>query len=201
MEGPSRFAKGTKSEIENSVKNSSSKVKNFLYNIREIAPQAELDYFMGNHEDRWNAYIDSSAPAAADLITFNELYDLNKLGINWWQYNHEPVRIFGDSYIHHGISVSRNAGQSAMKELETFGVSGFSGHTHRMGSYGKTDMLGIHEWFECGHLCDVKKMDYIVTPNWQAGFMIAYVEGKNVFPMPVRFKGDKFVVEQKVFGK
>lgn len=199
MDGPSRFSKGTKSEVENSVLYSSSKVKNFLHKVREILPDSEIDYFMGNHEERWNAYIDTSAPAAADLITFDDLYDLSNLGINWWNYSNEPVKIFGDYHIHHGLSISRHSGQSAMKEHETFGVSGFSGHTHRLGLFTKTDMKGIHEWYECGHLVDVKQMDYVVTPNWQPGFAIAHISGNKVLPRLVKFVGNKCEVDGRIF--
>lgn len=200
MEGPSRFAKGTKSEVEQSVKKSSSKVKNFLHTVRGILPGAKLDYFMGNHEERWNVYIDTSAPAAADLVTFNELYDLKTLGIEWWNYNQEPVKMYGDYHVHHGITVSRHSGQSAMKELDNFGVSGFSAHVHRLGYYTKTDMRGIHEWYECGHVSDSKQMDYVVSPNWQPGFAIAHVHGNKVFPQLVKFVGNQCIVDGKVFG-
>jgi hypothetical protein len=48
---------------------------------------------------------------------------------------------------------------------------------------------------EAGNLMDPTKVSYAKTFNWQQGFAILYVDGKDVSPMPVPIVNNSFVVE------
>ena len=51
---------------------------------------------------------------------------------------------------------------------------------------------------------DLNKADYLSTgaANWQQGFAIAYVEGKNVSVVTIPINHDgSFIFEGKVYGK
>ena len=195
MESPARWAAGLKEEVEQRLVKTVPTTTKFLREIRKAAPKAELDWFMGNHEDRLPTYIAKNAKALEGLVTYDTVYPMEELGINWYHYGQPPVRKHGGFHIYHGVLLGQNAGDAARKEAEKWGVSGFSGHTHSLGSYRKTKLGGHVEWFECGHLSDVAQMGYVAAPNWQHGFAYAYIDGKTVYPFLAPFRGNKAVLD------
>lgn len=153
-------------------------VNDFLEDLRKRAPEADIHFHDGNHGyTRHMQYIDKNAKALSGLITPDSLYNLKDLGITWHSYQAPPVQRFGTLYGHHGIAISKNAGESVRKDIEDMDVSIIRGHSHRQGVYKKTTMRGRLEGYEIGHLCNLSKMDYMQHHNWQAGFAIAHVDG------------------------
>lgn len=157
--------------------------KKFMADIRAIVKNADCHFHDGNHGwTRHGKFIASKAPQLMDFVTSKSLYEYDKYGFNWHEYNEPPVRRFGDMFAHHGESISKHAGESVRNDVLNWGVSLVRGHSHRMGAYFKTyDLTGQKlRGFEIGHLCDQKKMDYTIGHDWQAGFAIAHVV--NDFP-------------------
>ena len=73
-------------------------------------------------------------------------------------------------------------------------------------SLGKTDQVWRNKTtrtlygFEVGNLMDMRQAKYAKTHNWQQGFGILYVDGKNVYPQPVPIEKKSFMVEGTVYS-
>lgn len=200
MEAPSRFADGSKEEVEQRLSVTVPTVDKFLREVRSILPNARIDWFMGNHEDRLMNYISTKAKALEGFVTYDMVYPIKDLGIKIWDYSEPPVKLHGNFYVTHGSLISQHSADSGRKEFDKYGVSGFSGHTHRLGQYYKTQPLITPShcmWYECGHLSDVKQAGYTTLPNWQHGFGYAYVDGSRVYPGLVPFVGNTIVLDGK----
>lgn len=184
---------------EKPMKESLKAVNEFLADLRKYAPNAEIHLHDGNHGfTRHASYIDKNAKALSGFITPDSLYDLKNLGIIWHSYQEPPVKRFGDLYAHHGIAISKNAGESVRKDMDDMDVSIIRGHSHRQGVYKKTTMRSDLHGYEIGHLCDVPSMTYSQFHNWQAGFAIAHVENDTPFVQLVSIKDYKCVVDGKL---
>ena len=146
--------------------------KKFFQEVRVRQPNALMDYNPGNHEERWERYIRGNAPALKGLkiLELPNILELDKYGIE--PHQKEGFLLTPNFMVFHGEVVRKYSGASAKGELEKFGISGISGHTHRLGSYRVTTMLGSKQWTEQGCLCQ-QKVEYITgNPNWQPGFAV-----------------------------
>ena len=56
-------------------------------------------------------------------------------------------------------------------ELKHYSKSGMSGHTHRIGYYGKKTYDGQSAWFGLGCCCALRT-SYVSHPQWQQGFCV-----------------------------
>lgn len=203
-EGPSRWSKDTIEEAEQRLSKVAGEVNQELAALRRIVPHARITWSLGNHEQRWMDYVKKNAKVLDGWFSWDKVYDIKENDIELFEYNSPPVKMYGGFYVHHGMVVTKHTGQSAKGEHDNYGVSGFSGHTHRAGSYAKTDMTGTKMWFEVGHLADVNQMDYVVVPNWQHAFAYAYVDLKanRVYPFLSYFQGNSVVFpdsEKKIY--
>ena len=153
--------------------------REFLATINSIVPDADKHFFDGNHGwFRHEKYLQKNAPAMIGLITPELLYESNKAGFQWHQYEEPPTRRYGDMYCHHGDSISKHAGESVRNDVLNWGVSLMRGHSHRLGNYNITYPITGQSFrgFEIGNMCDSSKMDYDRSPNWQQGFAVGHVE-------------------------
>lgn len=200
MKAPSRFADGTPDEWKDRLLvTTRTDTYDFLVDIRKMLPEAEIDYFEGNHEARLTSYIAKNAPALDGLVTVPKILDLDNLGINWYPYMDVPTKLEAGYHVYHGSTVRGESGASAKGEAEKFGVSGFSGHTHRLSNYHKTYLDREIEWYECGHLMDLKKAEYDQHFNWQSGFVYAHVSGNHVWPVEAPIRANKVFVDGRLF--
>lgn len=200
MEAPSRWVQGTPDEWKSRISISSMPTTaKFLADVRDILPDAQIDYMSGNHEARVQKYIETKAPAFDGLITISKLFDLDNLGITFYPYNLPPQKLVGPFYVHHGNVVNKDSSFTAKGELRANGVSGITAHTHRLGVYHETRLDGtVVSWYEAGHVSNPKKQIYgSAHHNWQSGFMIVYDDGKHYFPSTVPFphNGNDCVVD------
>lgn len=193
MESVGRWVEGTPEEWKQRVVvTTETDTKKWLRELRQDHIDAQIDFKGGNHEARLEDYVSKKAAALDGLVTIPRVLDLPNLGIPYRPYSEPPEKMYGKYYVHHGTYVSKHASDSAQKELEHYGVSGFTGHSHRHGYYSSARLDGtIDEWWECGHLSDPKKQEYSQHHNWQAGFMLAYVYRNKVYPVPVKFEGHR----------
>ena len=74
----------------------------------------------------------------------------------------------------HGDIARKHSAYTAKGNVENKGMSVFNNHTHRMGSYYKSDELGDRVGVECGCMCKLNPEYIDGTPNWQQGFAVIY---------------------------
>lgn len=127
----------------------------FLGDVRAAAgEEAEVVFIEGNHESRLTRWL-WKHPEVCSLRSMQpeDLFGLRKHRIAWHQRG-MPYMFHGIA-VTHGSIVRKAAGQSAKGEHEKYGTSGYSGHTHRVGTYRKRNLSGEYVWYEGGCLCDL----------------------------------------------
>ena len=176
----SRYSDGKPDEIFNMVSKHTPLVKDFFKKLRENSPDRQIHVATGNHEIRYDDYIDKKAPALKGIITPELLWGSDTYGLELSYYNNPPVRRFGDTFVHHGIYAVKGSGNSVYKLMEEYGVSCVVGHSHRQSQVFRTyELKGeVRTGVELGHLTDVNSsgMGYDTLHEWQAGFAVAYIE-------------------------
>jgi predicted phosphodiesterase len=166
------------------------------------------DVIRSNHTDRLFNYIASYAPGLYGIpeLQLENFLRLPELGITYWR---KPMPIAPNWVAVHGDHgrISQVAGQTALKQALQHGKSLVCGHTHRLGLSSVTEASGgivgrIVTGLEVGNLMDFKKAHYTHgSANWQQGFGLLYVDGRNVTPVAVPVAKDgSFVVEGKRYG-
>jgi predicted phosphodiesterase len=166
------------------------------------------DVIRSNHTDRLFNYIASYAPGLYGIpeLQLENFLRLPELGITYWR---KPMPIAPNWVAVHGDHgrISQVAGQTALKQALQHGKSLVCGHTHRLGLSSVTEASGgivgrIVTGLEVGNLMDFKKAHYTHgSANWQQGFGLLYVDGKNVTPVAVPVAKDgSFIVEGKRYG-
>ena len=145
-----------------------------LEEIRQHAGKVSIYFLRGNHEDRLKKYLWSEAQELSGLraLRLEELLDFNRLKIDYQDKN--QIR-YGCVIIKHGTLIRKFAGYTAKGEFEQNGMSGVSGHSHRLAQYRHTNEADSYIWTEAGCLCQLDA-DYLdgTTPNWNQGFAIGY---------------------------
>jgi hypothetical protein len=132
---------------------------------------------------------------------------LDELGITFHRkpYNIAPgwIAVHGDH-----TPIKSQGGLSALEAARRHGKSVISGHTHRMGRSSFSEASGgrigrVLHGVEVGNLMDFSKASYTKgSANWQSGFAIMYVEGKNVQVDLIYLEKDgTFVVAGKRYGR
>jgi predicted phosphodiesterase len=166
------------------------------------------DVIRSNHTDRLFNYLASYAPGLQGIpeLQLENFLRLPELGITYWR---NPMPIAPGWIAVHGDQgrISQVSGHTALKQATAHGKSLVCGHTHRLGLASVTEASGgvlgrKLTGFEVGNLMDFRKAHYTNgTANWQQGFGILYVDGKNVKPVAVPiYKNGSFIVGGKVYG-
>lgn len=150
--------------------------KTHLRQVSEWSPGARRILLKGNHEDRlrrliWKLSEKSPAheilnlPETEAALDWPSLLRLNDFG---WEWHEDKFVLFNRMILKHGTFVRKWSGQSAKAEMERYGKSGISGHTHRQGAFVHRDWNGQHGWWEHGCLCTLNPT-YTEDPDWQQG--------------------------------
>ena len=177
--------------------------RKMLRHHRTLVPNAKLYWIDGNHEERLQRVIWKHAQGFAHMVKdLPEALELDKFCEGYVAYG-QHVEFLG-FIITHGTAVSAFSAYTARKQLEKYNSSGCSGHTHRIGSYSRTDHRHIsHTWYETG---TGARMDMEYTkghPNWQSGFLIGRVANGALHPQLVRVietkKGKGFVADGEYY--
>jgi predicted phosphodiesterase len=166
------------------------------------------DVIRSNHTDRLFNYIASYAPGLYGIpeLQLENFLRLPELGITYWR---KPMPIAPNWVAVHGDHgrISQVAGQTALKQALQHGKSLVCGHTHRLGLSSVTEASGgivgrILTGLEVGNLMNFKAASYTHgSANWQQGFGLLYVDGRNVTPVAVPVAKDgSFIVEGKRYG-
>lgn len=165
-------------------------VKEFYAETRKtIGNDAEIFVAAGNHCDRRLTYFDKkNMPDIQKYVNFESLWGLDSIGADYIGYNDRPKHLWAGYYAHHGMSISKHAGESVRNDIDNFGVSMIRGHSHRAGSYHKTYPLRGEtlSGYEIGHMMDINSSgaSYDNVHNWQQALAVAYVEDNKSSPYP-----------------
>lgn len=187
-----------------------------LATMRELSPGAQRVYLEGNHESRvrktiWD--LCENNRSASELLTLPEVAEtltwksLLGLADDWEVVEYTGAGSGKPNFfmlndilcLKHGDVV--RASGSGKGEFAKLGVSGMSGHTHRMSAYYHSDMLGEYTWHELGMLGKVRS-DYTSFAAWQQGFAVASwsddltsfsVEQVRIIDGAATFRGKRYV--------
>jgi hypothetical protein len=155
----------------------------YAQRMRDACPDAAIKYIGSSCHEGW---LDNWAEQDS-IISQDENYTLpgflkfKDFGIEYYPEKYEKKHFMWV----HGSAVSGISGMSARAELEYYGKSGCSGHTHRLAAFYKTTADGPVVWFEVGCMCfreswyKVKGKKLI---NWQQGFLINEFHGESFSP-------------------
>src|SRR5688572_20834874 len=157
-----------------------------LRSFRKAAPNAVLDYTMGNHDERLRRFVYEKGRALASLrsLSFEAQIEAKALRLNV----HEGCGFLlrPNFLVRHGTVIRKGAGASAKAEALAAGVNGISGHTHRLGTYRSTGYNSV-QWTEAGTLSRVDPPYVLGVPDHQQGMAVGYFSTRN---------GGGFVIEE-----
>jgi len=98
--------------------------------------------------------------------------------------------------------VRKFSSYSARGEFEKEGMSGSSGHTHRLGMYFHRNRGGEYVWVETGCGCNLNAEYIDGIANWQSGFAVFTFEkdGYYFYPQVVPIVHHKFMWGGKMYS-
>ena len=144
-----------------------------LTEFRKAAPKAKMTYIEGNHEVRMKRYL-WRHPELHGLrcLRLPQLLGLKELDIAYKQ-----ELFWRNTFL---FTHGKRFGMYASRwELADNGVSGMSGHNHRLSVFSKTDKTGVKAWYHIGHLTDVEAAgEYRKDPDWQQGLGVVYFHNR-----------------------
>ncbi len=155
------------------LKTEVEKGREVLRSIKSATPLCTTrSYIQGNHEARLTKWMWANpAFRGLDTLSFDSLLGLSSAGFQASLV--QSIQLTPAIIVRHGSFIAQDAGQSGKKELQRAGMSGASGHTHRIGTYSLRTESGLMSWTECGHL-QRNPPSWASTQNWQQG--LAYVD-------------------------
>lgn len=172
----SRF--NTKNERLDSLQEELDEANAFRIDLRKAAPNAVIDEVEGNHDSRIRTYVQTNSRSLASLRVLEpeHLFKSKVLGIQY--HGGEGFRLRKAFLVKHGTLIRQDAGASAKAEFHAAGISGISGHTHRLAKYIRAGYVH-REWSEQGCLCQLNP-DYVVgAPNWVQGIAVGEFSTKS----------------------
>ena len=153
----------------------------YLNDLRKLLPETRMVMVKSNHDARLEKYKRTHAIPfhCLEALEIEGLFKLAEYNI---QYRNDFT--FQGVLCKHGNIVRKYSAYTAKAELVDEGVSGMSGHTHRLGMHFETNRGGKYVWMECGCLCDPAPEYIIGVANWQTGLgMLAFKpNSKHFYP-------------------
>lgn len=157
----------------------------FLAQIREVAPDAEIQYLEGNHEARLLKHLAEATPAMRAVLSDLHGFTVSKLlGLDDYEVNYvarvdlatftqadlkgelrKNYAIIDDCFLVHHFPEGRN-----------MGLPGVNGHHHKhIVTPFYSPIFGSTEWHQlgCGH---ARGAEYCAAEKWSLGFMIAHID-------------------------
>jgi len=153
-----------------------------LAQMASLAKNGAEKYFLeGNHEERWTRLLADIQrnpklrhllfiPAISEVLTMPYLIGTDKMG-----YSYAPYYSGGDKIvlkdrllIMHGYKATMWASRATLSD---YGKSVIFGHTHRIQSFTKRDLVGTIAAWNMGCLCDLDP-SWRQHTNWAHGFTV-----------------------------
>lgn len=173
-----------------------------LDELYDASPNSITKYIMGNHSKRltkrlWETpqLIPYVSMGKTPLQLLANCMSLDERNIAFVDYP-SGIDHFG-IYATHGEATGIH---SSKKELETFNVSGISGHTHKNRYWEKRGRNGLIQWWTIGGLCS-RDVSYRPNNDWVQGCAVSLqVVGTNIFTMyPITISKGQFVYDNHLF--
>ena len=167
-----------------------SAVRKFLQQVRDTAPRARITYIKGNHEDRWDRYVQGRAPVMRLLgMSLPKMLELDDLDIEWVENagrkkvtapcgKGQVVRIM---HGHEFAGSSKFPGAHALKIANEMGCNVHIGHTHKLGAMVVPVAGKLRFAVEGGYMADPKSPGLAYggpAPKWGPAFSIYDSENK-----------------------
>jgi len=150
--------------------------------IRKTLPKTKIIELESNHNKRLEKYLNSRAEELKNLrcLKIEKLMRLSELDISY-----KEDFIFRDVLFKHGDKIRPDSSYTAKAEFLQEGMSGASGHTHRLGMHFKTQRGGKYVWLEGGCLCQTTDIEFIEgTANWQQGVCMFMFKNNSKYFQP-----------------
>lgn len=171
------------------LRNEIDLVRQAVTHIRDQFPKARIIYKIGNHEERWERYLQVKAPELLGIEEFEltKILWLDKLGIEIVT-DKRPIKL-GELFIIHGhefkfgiTSPVNPARGFYMRAKETC----IGSHLHQTSSHSEKSLAGtIVSTWSTGCLCDLHP-DYSPLNKWNLGFAYVEVDSRGMFQMENR---------------
>jgi predicted phosphodiesterase len=151
----------------------------FLADLRKAAPDADIRWLEGNHDERLLKYVATEARALKSLrdLSVERQFGLDELGISY--HGGEGILLRKEFLCKHGTMIRSGAGATAKAECLAAGISGISGHTHRLAPYRREGYRSL-QWNEAGTLSRLDPPYNPGRPDWSNGMCVGYF-GKNTW--------------------
>lgn len=170
--------------------------ENIFKPLREACPNAQIDFTLGNHEQRLLKHLADRTPfmrVLMDLwgVTLSKLFGLDEFEINlvtkWdlcaWRPGETREQAKKNYQIYYDCFVCNHIGN------EGFGLSGTSGHTHRPDVKTSASVSGPLVWTTTGAMCRTNAEYTTTMEKWHNSFLIVHVDTlkKQVVPEHILF--------------
>jgi len=174
----SRFLKDPKMATGYTLHDARLKTWEYFKQIQKACPDARRIHLNANHTKRMRKYLCRNAHELCGLPEFEM-----KTFMDFQRFNIEYVDYFtwqGVFLFKHGDRVHKFSAYTAKNELDNEGISGASGHSHRLGQHYRTKRGGNYVWIECGCLCKLNP-EYIEgkVADWQHGLGLVQFKGNS----------------------
>ena len=137
----------------------------------DAAGATKNKFALGNHEDRWDAYLGSQAKELASMrcLEFEKVFNLQSF--EWKKYG-DGFWLNDRLFIYHGESLGASWTD---KERQKVGASSITGHQHKQGVTYHRDRSRSYKNIGQGCLCQLNPPYLRTPPNWQQGFAYGYI--------------------------
>jgi len=167
-------------------------INDVLEPLSEATPDAKLEWLMGNHDERVEAYVKKWAPALTSLraLSMESLFETESLG---WQIRRGLNRVATNAYMLHGHEGSGYCATPSAwdaKFTKKYGSdkSFVFGHTHQpfliTRAFGYNGDLRPRFTMNVGSIMDPLKASYLKdgSASWVMSFGVLRDDGKRVYP-------------------
>jgi len=158
------------------LQNELDQVSVYLKKLRKCCPKSRIYLLESNHLNRLKRYLWRNARALASLRAM-EIESLLNLADHHIIFRKDVI--IRNFLFKHGSIVRQHSSYTAKGEFLKEGMSGASGHTHRLGQYYATLRGGSYTWLECGCLCSLEPEWISGVPNWQHGLGLVSFKGND----------------------
>lgn len=160
-------------------------VHKFLEEIRNICPDAEIDFIEGNHEYRLLRHLGEASPAMKAVLSDLHGWTVPKLlGLDKYQLNYiapadlatftkadAKAELHRNFKVIDGFLVAHH-----FPEGRTFNMPGWNGHHHsHIVTTGFNPMLGSFEWHQLGG-GHKREASYCNGEKWTNGFLLVHAD-------------------------
>jgi len=164
-----------------------------------LRPNTTKHYLYGNHEDRWNRYMNDSQNAKTPLPSPREALNLDQRGfITKERWNQDFITLGNHLDLMHGQFFNVH---SAKKHIDTYRGSVMYAHTHRIQTYIEGKVGG----FNIGWGGDLNSPLFNYMPRgtkaqWMNGFAVVTIDEQGEYYVnQVYFHNNKFYYNGKFY--